>query len=365
MIKKIALLIMGLICAGITSHAQFTPDPYVEAQHKSAYSQMNIIAVGVEPEATYVAIEQITSRTSREILVSFSENTLLTYAGTRLKIREWGLFDNNEYYKKDLDTKYSLRADRKYTYILTFPPIPSYVNKISIRENTSDGMYWHGIHLNTEAAKVEREDYFTPKGSGTCFAINSDGYIATCHHVVEGAREFRIRGIGNDFNKTYKARLVSTDKNKDLAILKIYDSSFRGFGNIPYRISSLIADVGEDVYVLGYPLRAIMGDEIKLTNGVVSSHSGFQGDRKTYQVSATVQMGNSGGPVFDANGNVIGVVNARLAVESASYVVKSTYLNSNAIEIGIRTNNTNSLQGLPLAEQIKRIKPFVYIIEVQ
>ncbi len=80
-----------------------------------------------------------------------------------------------------------------------------------------------------------------------------------------------------------------------------------------------MSDVGETVYVSGYPLRATMGDEIKLTNGI---KSGFQGDITNYQISVPVQPGNSDGPLPDSNGNVTGVISAKhIGAENVSYAV--------------------------------------------
>ncbi len=216
------------------------------------------------------------------------------------------------------------------------------------------------------------DNYFTPKetytyGSGTCFALSSNGYLATCYHLIEGASAIQIKGINGNFDKKYTAKVVSYDRNNDLAILKIDDTNFTTLGNVPYSISSKTTDVGENCYVLGYPLRADMGDEIKLTNGLISSKSGFQGDITSYQISAAAQPGNSGGPLFDKNGNLIGIVNAKLTIaESASYAVKSPYLKTlmSAIDDNIPPT-TNILSGKSLAEQVKEIKKFIYIIEVQ
>lgn len=74
---------------------------------------------------------------------------------------------------------------------------------------------------------------------------------------------------------------------------------------------SKIADVGEDIYVLGYPLTATMGEEVKLTNGIINAKTRFDGDVYQYQISTPVQPGNSGEPLIDYNGNVIGVVCAK------------------------------------------------------
>ncbi len=185
--------------------------------------------------------------------------------------------------------------------------------------------------------------------------------------MVEGASAIQIKGINGNFDKKYNAKVVSYDRNNDLAILKIDDSDFKSLGNIPYGISQKTSEVGEECFVLGYPLRAAMGDEIKLTNGLISSKSGYQGDITSYQISAAAQPGNSGGPLFDKNGNLIGIVNAKLTIaESASYAVKSPYLKTlmSAIDDNIPPT-TNILSGKSLAEQVKEIKKFIYIIEVQ
>ena len=208
-------------------------------------------------------------------------------------------------------------------------------------------------------------DTFTPRGSGTCFALSADGYLATCYHVVEHANTIMIRGINGEYSKLYHAKVVATDNLNDLAILKVDDVAFTAIRGIPYSVSSTVADVGEEVFVLGYPLRAVMGDEIKLTNGLISSKTGYQGDATSYQTSATIQFGNSGGPLFDSDGSVIGVVNARLAVESASYAIKSTYLTSlaDSIDRSIIPVNNNQLRGRPLKEMVREISRFVYILE--
>lgn len=366
--KQIALFLATLLYAQFNLFAQNILNPHVEQQYRSDFGTMEIIGVSITEDATYVMIEDITPRHVSGLWISFSSTTTLTYLNKSSRILSWGLLSDDDFQEKELDYQYSLTADRRYHFMLIFPPIPSYADVISIRENVRDGFYWSNIHLNKGNAQREQrdiEEYFHPTGSGTCFAINNEGYVATCYHVVNGARQFRIRGIGNDFNKLYKARLISIDKINDLAILKIEDKSFNGFSNIPYQISGRTADVGEEIFVLGYPLRPIMGDEIKLTDGLVSSLSGYQGDNTTYQVSATVQMGNSGGPLFNKDGDVIGVVNARLDVESASYAVKGAYLKELSSNCGVSLNTTNTIKNLSLAEQIKRLKQFVFVIEVE
>ena len=202
--------------------------------------------------------------------------------------------------------------------------------------------------------------------SGTGFALSSDGYIVTNYHVIKGASNIVIRGVEGDFSKTYKAKLVIEDKNNDIAILKIDDISFKSFGIIPYVISNKSYDVGTSIFCLGYPLRATMGDEVKLTNGIISSKSGFKGDITTYQITAPVQPGNSGGPLFDDKGDLMGIINAKhIGAENVSYAIKTAYL-INLIDIMFsnpKLQMASLLTDKSLSDQVKLIKNFTYIIE--
>lgn len=203
--------------------------------------------------------------------------------------------------------------------------------------------------------------------SGTGYAISSNGYIATNHHVTNGASTIKVRGINGDFSKSYIAKVIIEDKNNDLSIIKIDDPSFTSLGTIPYIISSRASDVGSSVFVLGYPLRATMGDEVKLTNGIISSKSGFQGDVTSYQITAPVQPGNSGGPLFDDKGSIIGIINAKHGIaENASYAIKASYL-MNLIDLmptPPKLQTISTVTGKPLTEQVKILKKFTYIIEI-
>lgn len=205
------------------------------------------------------------------------------------------------------------------------------------------------------------------KSSGTGFAITSNGIIVTCNHVIEDADKIVVRGVNNDFNLVYTAKIISVDKNNDLALIQIDDPLFKTISNIPYLISEKTIDVGSNVFALGYPLRSSMGDEIKLTNGIISSKSGFKGDITTYQISVPVQPGNSGGPLFDDNGNLVGIVNARhLQAENASYAIKSNYLLNllESLSTLPKLTITNTLSAKTLTEKTKAIKNYTYIIEV-
>ena len=200
--------------------------------------------------------------------------------------------------------------------------------------------------------------------SGSGFALKN-GYIVTNYHVVEGAKSIQIQGLKGDFSIKYNAEVIATDKFNDLALLKVSDSKFAGFGTIPYNVKTTVSDVGEDIFALGYPLTSTMGDEIKLTTGVISSKTGFQGDVSLYQISAPIQPGNSGGPLFDNKGNLVGIVSAKhTGAENVGYAIKTSYLR-NLIESSISTNilpTSTQTATLPLTEKVKSLKNFVFMI---
>ena len=217
-----------------------------------------------------------------------------------------------------------------------------------------------------EAAQRQREEEMNHREwTGTGFALNYR-YIATNYHVVEDAKSISVTGIYGNFSIHYSASVVATDKVNDLAILRINDSRFNGFGNLPYGVDVQMAEVGEAVFVLGSPLTQTMGNEIKLTNGIISSRTGFQGDASLYQMSAPIQPGNSGGPLFNSKGNVVGIVCAHhVGAENVGYAIKTSYLKKLAESFslyGIFPNCSNNSH-LTLSEQVKRLKPYVFLIK--
>lgn len=200
--------------------------------------------------------------------------------------------------------------------------------------------------------------------SGTGFAIGN-GYIVTNHHVVEDAKTIVVKGLDGDFATEYEAEVIASDRISDLSIIAIKSPKSNSKVNLPYKVKTTLSDVGEDVFVLGYPLTATMGDEIKLTTGVVSSRSGFQGDVSLYQISAPVQPGNSGGPLFDNNGNVIGIVSAKhTGAENVGYAIKTSYLKNLMESAGVNASlpANNTISSLPLSGKVKAVKNYVYMI---
>ena len=114
---------------------------------------------------------------------------------------------------------------------------------------------------------------------------------------------------------------------------------------------------------------SIMGKEIKITDGIISSKSGFEGDT-SYQITAPIQGGNSGGPLFDDKGNLLGInssgINKEIA-DNVGYTIKSSYI-LNLIDVlpkNIELPTNDKLRYLPLTEQIKEISKYVVLIKIK
>jgi len=217
--------------------------------------------------------------------------------------------------------------------------------------------------MYANAAKKAIEESQPKEWTGTGFALTNN-YIVTNNHVVDGAKSINVQGINGDFNHKYSAEVISTDKVNDLAIIKVKGINIQS-NSIPYAVKTGTSEVGEEVFVLGYPLTSTMGEEIKLTTGVISSKTGFQGDVSIYQISAPIQPGNSGGPLFDSKGNVIGIVSAKhKGAENVGYAIKTSYL-KNLMESAVATNilpQANKMAGQNLSGKVKMAKNFVYYI---
>ena len=204
-----------------------------------------------------------------------------------------------------------------------------------------------------------------PKYSfGTCFAI-SDNFLLTSYHVVKDAKSISIRGLYGKFDNTYSAGLEYFNEEHDIACLKISQANSNKKFVIPYSIKSQNSDVGENIFVLGYPLQSTMGQEIKLTTGIISSNSGFMGDTTLFQISAPIQPGNSGGPLFDNNGNLIGIIAAKHKnADNVGYAVKLNLIRNFLKEQKI-SSTVNKLMPAELSKKVKIFKDYIYSVEVE
>jgi S1-C subfamily serine protease len=167
----------------------------------------------------------------------------------------------------------------------------------------------------------------TPKASGTGGIVSRSGVVLTAAHVVTGAnslKAYTAQGLKN-------AKVLRMDEANDIAVLQLDAGTYAALPIAPSRSVRL----GQTVATIGFPNIEIQGFSPKVTKGEISSLNGVGDDPRSWQISVPVQPGNSGGPLLDENGNLIGVVVGKLGIEAAkatndlpqnvSYAVKGTY----------------------------------------
>lgn len=138
----------------------------------------------------------------------------------------------------------------------------------------------------------------------TGFFINDSGYLVTSNHVIKGKSKVFVL---TKKTKAFKAKILKIDEELDLALLKI-----NLITPYLYLAHSKGVPAGMDVVTIGYPQASLLGLNPKITKGIVNSSSGIKDDTNTFQFSAEVQQGNSGGPLIAPGGTVVGVVQAKL-----------------------------------------------------
>jgi hypothetical protein len=214
---------------------------------------------------------------------------------------------------------------------------------------------------------VEVKAQTNSMSSGSGIVLSTNGYIATNNHVVDGGIEFFVDVFTNGIKKSYKASVIKTDAANDLAIIKINDPTFKKFNTLPYSFRMQGINVGEKVFAMGYPRPGIQGEEVKVTDGIISSKTGYQNDNKTYQISAPIQPGNSGGPLFDNSGNLIGLTNAGIpSGENVGYAIKISNLNNllDLIQDFPAMPLKTTINNISFTDKVKILSNFTVLIRV-
>jgi serine protease Do len=204
---------------------------------------------------------------------------------------------------------------------------------------------------------------------GTGFLIDGKGYLITNAHVVENANRVLVQNTLGE----YHARIIQLDSKADLALLRIDDTAYHPFNGLPYGFSKTGAELGEELFTLGYPRT-----DIVYGKGYLSAETGFKGDTTTYQLTIAANPGNSGTPVLNNDGEVIGMVSStQQNAQGMVFAVRSTdifravdsmkvdsslqKMDSNLVHLHIPT--TSSLRGVDRVHQIKRIEDYVFIVK--
>ncbi|HEY5073940.1 MAG TPA: trypsin-like peptidase domain-containing protein, partial [Pyrinomonadaceae bacterium] len=182
-------------------------------------------------------------------------------------------------------------------------------------------------HAGPDISKQTPANPRTPNVSGSGFFISTDGFFLTNYHVIEKATRILIKISEGDF----PGKVVKIDPANDVAVIRVDGS----FSCLPLGTARDVA-LGDPVITVGYPNIEIQGLAPKLTAGEISSLTGMGDDPRVFQVSVPIQPGNSGGPLVDQRGNVIGITTAQLSSlrmlkssgsipQNVNYAIKISY----------------------------------------
>jgi tetratricopeptide (TPR) repeat protein len=167
---------------------------------------------------------------------------------------------------------------------------------------------------------------------GTGFLFSSKDYVITNYHVVKGASLILAKFTNG---QTVEAMIVAKDAKNDIAVLKLAKAP--PLSAVPIKLGdSSQARMGEKIFTIGYPASKIMGEKPKYSEGVINSMTGLKDDPAFFQVSVPVQPGNSGGPLFNERGEVIGITTSSLSLlaidamgaipQNVNYAIKASFV---------------------------------------
>jgi serine protease Do len=198
--------------------------------------------------------------------------------------------------------------------------------------------------------------------TGTGFALTNNGYLVSSYHVVAGADSIYIQHRDGNY---YKAQPVAFNETTDVVILKVENADFKFSKlDIPYMIAARKSKLGSRVFSLGFPQ-----DEIVYNEGYISAKNGYGGDSTQYRLDIQAGPGQSGAPIADASGNIIGIITGKESEsEGTTYAVASDaiidLLNTLPKDNAIKAPSVNRLSKMSRENQIERLEQFTCAIKV-
>ena len=204
------------------------------------------------------------------------------------------------------------------------------------KKNCSEELY----NLAKGTAPAQPVTQKPPKGiqsvySGTGFLFSTKDFVITNWHVVRGTNKINVRFLNGE---KIEAQVALKNPQNDIAFLKLARQPQSPPSNLKIGDSSNMK-MGDKVFTIGYPAHFLMGDNPKYTEGVVNAISGLKDDPTVFQISVEIQPGNSGGPLFNSSGEVIGITQSSLdpkvaigalgtLPQNVNYAIKSSYISA-------------------------------------
>lgn len=223
------------------------------------------------------------------------------------------------------------------------------------------GCYMKSISISNTLSGFDpyklQEEIRTSAGSasGTGFLVNAQGLILTNYHVVQSAKNIYVL-----LNNRYQpCKLIGFDKERDLALIKPISYVFTKPRPLAFRFDG--PQFAERIFVLGYPSSVELGTNIKVTDGIISSlnTNGF------YQISSPIQPGNSGSPLLDMKGRVVGVVNAGIpSMDNVGFSISAKHVQGFIRKLGINVSITGTYNNITFEQLVNRTKESVFYIKV-
>jgi serine protease Do len=231
-------------------------------------------------------------------------------------------------------------------------------NSIIKKENNIQSREINTIKQNINAPVIHY------KTGGTGFLINTKGLVVTNAHIIQNASNIVVQ---NSQGKDLQAKVVYSDVARDVAILKIEDTAFKAPSALPYAIKKTSPEIAETVYTLGFPRNDMVYGE-----GYLAAKTGLNGDTLTCQIDIAANPGNSGGPVLNRNGEVIGILSAKqISAEGAVFATQSKYIHQALTALQedtafkkVKLPTSSSIKNLDRTQQVKKISEFIYMVKV-
>ena len=221
---------------------------------------------------------------------------------------------------------------------------------------------------------TDKENKILRKNSGTGFIISNNGIMVTNFHVIKQGE--KISAYIPNKNQEFECKMILNDQSNDIAILKLLDYNDTDIYKFKFLKNEHIK-AGTKVYTIGYPLNFILGEKPKLSDGIVNSIYGLNDDPRLLQINNSLQPGNSGGPLFNESGELLGIVlaslNAKLFFEkidilpqNINFAIKIDYLKnllSLLPESGEIFKNASKVSQVSLQNLVEKITKNIVLIK--